>query len=93
MLNSLIGVLLRFRNNKIAIVTDDEAMFHQVMVKPSDCDSLQLLWVDTPDENSKVETYQMLVLIFGATGFPCCANFAVKTVARGNSENILLTIC
>ena len=38
-------------------------------------------------ENSMVETYQMLVHIFGATDSPCCANFAIKTVARDNSEN------
>ena len=30
LLNSLIGVLLRFRNNNIAKVADTEAMFHQV---------------------------------------------------------------
>ena len=86
LLNSLIVVLLRFQNNNIAIVPDVEAMFHQVRVKPSDCDSLRFLWADTPEENSEVQTYQMLVHIFGATDSPCCANFAVKTVARDNLE-------
>ena len=33
------------------------------------------------------EIYQMLVHIFGATDSSCCANFAVNTVAKGNSEN------
>ena len=36
LLNSLIGVLLRFRNNNTAIVADVEAMFHQVRLKLSD---------------------------------------------------------
>ena len=45
-LNSLIVVLLRFRNSNIAIVAHVEVMFHQVRVKPSDCDSLQFLWAD-----------------------------------------------
>ena len=57
LLSSLIGVLLRFQNNNTAIIADVEAMFHQVRVKPSDCDSLRFLWADTPEENSKVETY------------------------------------
>ena len=35
---------------------------------------------------SKVETYPMLVHIFGATDSPCCANVDVKTVARNNLE-------
>ena len=85
--NSLIGVLLRFWNNNIAKDADTEAMFHQVRVKPSDCDSLRFLWTDIAEKNSKVETYQMLVHIISATDSPCCANFAVKTVATNNSEN------
>ena len=40
LLNSLIGIFLRFRNNNIAIVPDVEVMFHQVRLKLSDCDSL-----------------------------------------------------
>ena len=35
---------------------------------------------------SKVETYPMLVHIFGATDSSCCANVDVKTVARNNLE-------
>ena len=34
LLRSLIGVLLRFQNNRITIVADVEIMFHQVRVKP-----------------------------------------------------------
>ena len=34
----------------------------------------------------KVEMYQMLVHIFGATDSSCCVNFTVKTVARDNLE-------
>ena len=33
--NSLVGVLLRFRQSKIGMMSDIEAMFHQVNVKPS----------------------------------------------------------
>ena len=40
LLKSLVGVLLRFRNHKIALVGDVKAMFHQVRVKPSDRDAL-----------------------------------------------------
>ena len=34
LLRSLIGVLLRFQNNRITIVADVEIMFHHVRVKP-----------------------------------------------------------
>ena len=48
---------------------------------------MRFLLADTPEDNSKVETYQILVPISGATDSPCCANFALKIVARDNSEN------
>ena len=86
LLNSLVGVLLRFRNHKKPF-GDVEAMFHQVRVKPSDRDALWFLWADSPFEDpTKIDTYQMLVHIFGATDSPCCTYFAVKCVARDNKE-------
>ena len=62
-------------------------MFHQVRVKPSDRDALRFLWADSPFEDPTIiDTYQMLIHIFGATDSPYCANFAVKCVARVNKE-------
>ena len=42
--NSLVGDLLRFREEKIALVGDIESMFHQMKVRPEDQDSLRFLW-------------------------------------------------
>jgi len=39
--NSLMGVLLRFRQENVAIMADIEAMFHQVRVSKRDCDALR----------------------------------------------------
>ena len=44
MTNNLLGVLLRFREEGIAIKGDIEAMFHQVKMQPSDCNALRFLW-------------------------------------------------
>ena len=38
--NTLVGVLLRFRENRVAVMADIESIFHQVRVSPSDCDAL-----------------------------------------------------
>ncbi|VDI74823.1 Hypothetical predicted protein [Mytilus galloprovincialis] len=38
-MNSLVGVLMRIRQDHIALATDIEAMFHQVRVKDDDCDA------------------------------------------------------
>ena len=39
--NSLMGVLLRFRTGRIAIVSDVKGMFHQVRCAPKDRDALR----------------------------------------------------
>ena len=42
--NSLVGVVIRFRQEQVALVADVEAMFHQVRVLEIDCDALRFLW-------------------------------------------------
>ena len=42
--NQLVGVLVRFREEKVAFNTDDEAMFHQVRVAGGQRSLLRFLW-------------------------------------------------
>ena len=42
--NSLLSVLLRFRQEPVALSSDIEAMFHRVMVDPNDFDASRFLW-------------------------------------------------
>ena len=72
--NTLVVVLLRFRHDKIAIVADIEAMFHQVKVEPKDCNALRFLWWNE-NLDQEPEDYQMLVHIFGATSSPSVCHF------------------
>lgn len=83
--NSSVGVLIRFRQNPVALIADIEGMFHQVKVQPSDCDALRFLWWDSEDEDLPVE-YKMLVHIFGAKHSPCCTNKALLQTADDNEE-------
>ena len=92
-LNSLIGVLFRFQNYKIALVADVEGMFHQVKVSKSDMDSLTFLWANHSFQSQRIDTFQMTVHIFGATDSPCCRNYALKSVGRDHhTEFSLVTI-
>ena len=43
-LNTLIGVMLRFRQERVAIVVDVEAMYHRVRVYEEDERFLRFLW-------------------------------------------------
>jgi len=42
--NTLIGVLAHFRQEPVAMMSDIQAMFHQVKVMESDTDFLRFLW-------------------------------------------------
>ena len=44
LLNSLLGILLRFREHPIAILADIESMFTQIAVKQEDQSALRFLW-------------------------------------------------
>ena len=85
--NSLVGVLSRFRQERIAVMADIEAMFHQVRVRPSDCDALRFLWWPNGNLGAPPEEYQMRVHLFGGTSSPSCANFALKKTAQDNEAD------
>jgi hypothetical protein len=85
--NSLVGVLIRFRENSVALMADIESMFHQVHVAPSDYDALRFLWWPENDLEAEPQEFQMLVHLFGATSSPSCANFALQRTADDNSKD------
>ncbi|PFX12233.1 hypothetical protein AWC38_SpisGene23847 [Stylophora pistillata] len=85
MTNSLIGVLLRFRQGKVGLAADVEAMFHQVRVRRQDQDALRFLWW-TDDYRQPPDVYVMEVHIFVATFSPCVANSVLRRTAADNAE-------
>ena len=86
LINNLVGILIRFRQDPIALITDIEAMFHQVKVRPDDCDELRFLCSDSDVEGQAV-AFKMLVHIFGAKSSPCGAKKALLQTANDNESN------
>lgn len=84
-INNLAGVLMRFRQEEVALIADIEQMFHQVRVPPEDRNALRFLWW-SGSLNDEPEEYQMQVHIFGATSSPCCSNKALRRTADDNEE-------
>ena len=82
--NGLLGVIIRFRQEPVAMVADVEGMFHQVRVAPDDCNALRFLWWPNDDLSKEPVDYQMLVHLFGATSSPSCASFCLKKTASDN---------
>lgn len=85
MTNNLVGVLLRFRQDRTALMADVEAMFHQVKVAPEDQDAFRFLWWSS-DTDKPPDEYVMTVHVFGATDSPCCANYSLKRTAEDNRD-------
>ena len=83
LLNSLAGILLRFRMFQFPIIADIKAMFHQVRLKPEDRQAVRFLWKGDLN-GAEVEHYQMNVHIFGGRCSPCCASFALKKTGTDN---------
>jgi hypothetical protein len=78
LVNSLCGVLLRFREHQYTLVADIEAMFHQVKVPIAERDSLRFLWWPAGDLSCKPKVYRMTSHPFGATSSPSCASLALQ---------------
>ena len=90
--SELIGVLLRFRMEPIAVVADIEDMFMQVRVPLQDRGALRFLWWQDGNLDGTPKEYQMVAHPFGATSSPFCANFAlrrtVEVFGHAYSENL-----
>ena len=82
LVNSLIGVLIRFRKEQVAITADIESMFHQVRVDPLHCHALRFLWWPQGNLLAPPEVHQMMVHLFGATSSPSCAAFSLRQTAH-----------
>ena len=84
LLQNLIGIIIRFREQKIASTADIEAMFLQVKVPPEVCNVLRFLWGDNTNEPVKVYEYGRH--IFGAKTSPTCASYALQQSAKDNTQ-------
>lgn len=82
LINSLVGVLLRFRKGKIALSCDIQQMYHQFHVRPCHRDYLRFLWWEDGDLAKPLRDFRMTVHIFGAASSPGCANYGLKQAGK-----------
>lgn len=67
---SLVGVLVRFRQELLALMADIQSMLHHVNVSEEHMDFMRLLWCpDGKIEQGLVE-HRMTVQLFGAVSLP-----------------------
>ena len=80
LLQSLIGIIFRFMEKKIALTADVEAMFLQVKVPPADCKVL--IFLRRENNTEPISVYEYGRHICGAKSSPTCVNYALQQVGR-----------
>ena len=83
----IVGVIIRFREEPVAVIGDIESMFHQVLVPEKDRSLLRFLWWENHDTSSKILDFEMNVQVFGETYSASCCNYALKKTALDNKSN------
>ena len=77
LLNSLVGVLMRFRRHQVAVSADIKNFFHMIHVADEDVAALRFLFFK--DESMReIDSIESLVHIFGASSSPPVANFTFR---------------
>ncbi len=85
--SKLLGVLLKFRQEPVALNADIESMFYQVRVPSDERDVLRFLWWEDNDPDKPPKHYRMTAHLFGGVWSPSAANFALQRVAEDNHGN------
>ena len=65
LMNSLVGVLIRFRQENVAAMCDIEQMFHSFHVAPEHQNFLRFLWYKDNDPSKEIIENKMTVHLFG----------------------------
>ena len=81
LINNLIGILLRFRKDVVAISADIEKMFYSFLVEEKDRNFLRFFWYAENDPKKNLVEYRMNVHVFGNRPSPSVANFGLQKTA------------
>nr|XP_054592946.1 uncharacterized protein LOC129159777 [Nothobranchius furzeri] len=85
--NTLVGVLLRFRREGVAIMADIQQMFHCFRVREDHRNFLHFLWHRDNDLNKEVVEYRMKVHVFGNLTSPAVSIYGLRKAIRAGSKD------
>ena len=85
-MNSLFGVLVRFRQESVGVMCDVEQMFYSFHVNPEHRNFLRFLWFEDNDLSKDIVECQMTVHLFGNGPSPAVATFGMRKTADHGEE-------
>ena len=83
LLNNLFGVVLRFREQEVALVGDISKMYHRILIPEQDQHVHRFLWRDL-ETNREPDVYMKTVPTFGDKPAPAMAQIALRKTAQEN---------
>lgn len=84
--NTLLGVLVRFRREPVAVAADIEQMFYCFKVSQEHRDFLHFLWFDNNNPDRGVTEYRMTAHVFGNSPSPAVAIYGLRRAALQSQE-------
>ena len=88
LLNDLCSILLRFRTQKYACVSDIAKAFLQVGLNLEDRNFCRFLWFSDPfDQNSEIISFRFKVVLFGSTSSQFLLNATLKKYLTESENN------
>ena len=79
--NSLLGILLRFRQEAIAVMADIRQMFYCFKVPETQRNFLRFFWFKDNNPDSELVEYRMCVHVFGNSSSPAVATYGLRKTA------------
>ena len=87
LINSLLGILLRFRKEVVAIAADIQQMFYSFYVHSEHRNYLRFLWYKDNNLSKPLVEYRMCVHVFGNSPSPAIATYGLrKSVENSDVE-------
>ena len=89
--NNMLGVLVQFRENSVAMMVDIKGIFIQVKVPPDLCDCLSFRWWNDGDVGNLLVTHMTSVhLLRGVCSFSCSAYALLRTTVINTRQGFFL---
>ena len=88
LINSLVGILLRFRKDAYAVTGDVEQMFYRFRVHPDHQDFLRFFWYMNNNPDEELIEYRMRVHVFGNCASPAVATYGLNKAVENADDDV-----
>ncbi|KAK3101561.1 hypothetical protein FSP39_004496 [Pinctada imbricata] len=88
LVNSLLGILLRFRMGLVAITADIEQMFYRFSVPDKHRNYLRFIWCKDNNPDCELIEYRMTRHVFGNSPSPAVATFGLRKCVLTADEEV-----